>query len=527
MHDVHRPVTSICEDGSVGLVPDDASPSPDRPFAVVDIGSNSGRMIVFRLRDDEHLDVLEDARAPLRLARELRDDDALGEDAIARTLEALHDFRAIADGAGADRVIAVATSAVRDATDGHMLVEEARRIGILLEVIDGDLEARLGFLGAVHDLPVTAGLTMDVGGGSVELSRFVERKLDASWTLPLGSLRVSDRFLEHDPPSEKELSALRAHVARTLEAAGVTELRRGEDLIGIGGTVRNLAKIDLRRTDQPLPLLHGYELTERHLGDIVPELAERPMKRRGQIPGLNPDRADTVVGGALVVQGVIAHVGARRVIVSSRGLREGLALDAYGREVPPARWVRTISVATLAARFATWDGETARRRASIAVRLHESLEPSAPLSVHEMLEHAAVLVDIGRAIDYYGRFAHAAQIVVAADVAGFAHHDVAALATILRGGADDRREGPYAHLTEGALRTAVDRAAATLALADELNRRIPRGAPAPIACRWLRDGFEVTAPVPARWRPRGVAERFSEAFGRPLLVIPSGSPADA
>jgi exopolyphosphatase/guanosine-5'-triphosphate,3'-diphosphate pyrophosphatase len=492
-----------------------------RPFAVVDIGSNSGRMIVFRLREDQHLEVIEDARAPLRLARELGADGELGEAAIARTVEALHDFRAVADGAGARRIVAVATSAVRDAGDGKALVDRARAVGIPLHVIEGDLEARLGFLGAVHDLPVTGGLTMDVGGGSVELSRFADRRLERSWSLPLGSLRVSDRFLEHDPPTEKERARLAKHVAAELDAAEVPQLGEGESLVGIGGTVRNLAKIDLRRGDDPLPLLHGYELTDRRLSDIASDLAERSMKRRAQVSGLNPDRADTVVGGALVVQGIMARVGARTVLVSSRGLREGLALDAFERDVPPAPWVRTISVATLASRFATWDAGMADRRVQIAIRLFEVLDASAPLAVREMLEHAATLVDIGRAIDYYDRFEHAASIVVAADLAGFTRDGLAALATIVRRAADDGRDGPYVQLVEPGHRAAVERAAATLALAEELNRRVPRDAPAPVSCAWRRDGFEVVAPVPAGWRPRGVAARFVEAFGRPLIVVPS------
>lgn len=493
----------------------------DEPFAVVDIGSNSGRMIVFRLRDGEHLDVIEDARAPLRLARQLRTGNELGADAIERTLEALRDFRAIADGAGAHRMIAVATSAVRDASDGATLVERARVIGVPLQTIDGEAEAKLGFLGAVHDLPVTGGLTMDVGGGSVELTRFVDRRFERSWSLPLGSLRVSDHFLESDPPHDREVQKLRKHVGAALEQAGVTELGKHDDLIGIGGTARNLAKIDLRRTEYPLPLLHGYELPERRLSALVDELAKRSMKRRAQTAGLNPDRADTIVGGALVVHGVMRHVGARRLVVSSRGLREGLALDAFGGDVPPAPWVRTISVATLASRFATWDAAVAERRASLAVRLHEALEPEASVSVREMLEHAAVLLDVGRAIDYYERFEHAAMIVTAADLAGFSHAKLGMLTAILRQADDDTRLGPYGRLIEESDRAAALRAATALALADELHRRIPRDRPAPLSCNWLRDGFEVVAPVPAGWRPRAVGDRFAQVFGRALIVVPT------
>lgn len=499
----------------------DGPPRDDQPFAVVDIGSNSGRMIVFRSGRGEHLDVLEDARAPLRLARELRDGDELGADAIARTVEALRDFKAVAEAAGAERILAVATSAVREATDGDELLRRAGNLGVPLRVIDGATEARLGFLGAVHDLSVRSGVTMDVGGGSVELTSFADRRFRTSWTLPLGSLRVSDRFLESDPPAERELQKLRKHVAASLGEAGVVELAKREDLVGIGGTVRNLAKMDLRRADHPLPLLHAYELTERRLGALIDDLAERPMKRRAQMSGLNPDRADTIVGGALVVQGVMQHLGARRLIVSSRGLREGLALDDGDDEIPPPAWVRTISVATLAARFATWDAVVAERRTTLARRLHESLDPEARPSLRETLEHAATLLDVGRAIDYYDRFAHAAMIATAADLAGFTHAKLGLVVAILRQADDDARLGAYGRSVDEADLPAVERAATTLALADELHRRIPRSAPAQLACRWRGEGFEVTAPVPVGWRPRAVAERFAQVFGRPLIVSSS------
>ena len=498
------------------------NPEPDdRPFAVVDIGSNSGRMIVFRLSEGEHLDVIEDARAPLRLARALRDGDSLGQEAIERTLEALRDFRAVADGAGATRIIAVATSAVRDAADGDELVRRAAKIGMPLQVIDGTLETRLGFAGAVHDLPVESGFTMDVGGGSVELGRFVDRALQTSWSLPLGSLRVSDRFLEHDPPTDKELAALQLAVTEALDGAGVTELGKRETLVGIGGTIRNLAKIDLRRTDYPLPVLHGYELGGGRLDELVEDLSQRTQQRRKQVAGLNPDRADTIVGGAVVIQQIAHHVGASKIVVSGRGLREGLALAEAGAGVPSPRTVRTISVATLAARFATWEPRVAARRAGLAGDLLQALDLEAPIPVREMLEHAATLLDIGRAIDYYERFEHAAMIVTAADLGGFSHANLGALTAILRQADNDSRLGPFGRLVAADDRPAVLRAATALALAEELNRRIPSGSPAPISCNWLAGGFEVVAPVPAGWRPRGVAERFRRVFGRPLLVVPA------
>ena len=138
-----------------------------------------------------------------------------GPEAIERTLEALRDFRAVAEGAGADRILAVATSAVRDALDGRLLLDRARELGVPLQIIDGDTEARLGFVGAVHDLSVTSGATLDVGGGSAEISRFRDRRLTQTWSFELGSLRVSDRYLDDDPPTGSQLKKLRRSVAES------------------------------------------------------------------------------------------------------------------------------------------------------------------------------------------------------------------------------------------------------------------------------------------------------------------------
>ncbi|MEP6973685.1 MAG: Ppx/GppA phosphatase family protein [Actinomycetota bacterium] len=495
----------------------------DQPFAVLDVGSNSARMIVFRLRDGEHLDVIEDARAPLRLARELRSGDELGSDAIDRTLEALRDFRAVADGAGADRILAIATSAVRDAADGQTLLDRAREIGVPLQIIDGDTEARLGFVGAVHDLAVTSGATLDVGGGSVEISRFCSRRLERTWTFELGSLRMSDLYLHDDPPTSSQLRRLRKAVVEEIQGADIGRLKQGEDLVGIGGTVRNLAKIDMHRTEHPLHLLHGYELPAARLETILGDLAGRTMKRRAQTSGLNPDRADSVIGGSVVLLEIMAGLGVDQIVVSSRGVREGLALGGDDAAVPPSRWVRTISIATLSARFATWDARSAERRTTLAIRLHESLDPEAGNAVREMLVHASTVLDIGRAIDYYDRFEHAAMIVTAADLGGFTHETLGILSAILRQADDDIRLGSYRRLIADDDRPAVLRAATVLALADELKRRISSSVPAVISCTWHPAAFVVEGPLPSGWRPRAVAERFRQVFGRPLHVMSTRS----
>jgi exopolyphosphatase/guanosine-5'-triphosphate,3'-diphosphate pyrophosphatase len=244
------------------------------------------------------------------------------------------------------------------------------------------------------------------------------------------------------------------------------------------------------------------------------------MKRRARLRGLNPDRADTIVGGAVVVLGVMDQLGFERVLISSRGLREGLALGDPDA-VPTPREVRTISVATLASRFATWDASAASRRVSLVSQLIEVLDPEAPPLVSEMLGHAASLLDIGKAIDHYDRWEHAAMIVTAADLAGFSHRGLVALSAILRHAGEQTSLGPSARLIPSNERPALRRAAVALALAEELHRRIPAGERATLTCTQNRGRFEVQAPVPVRWRPRTISNRFRGAFGAKLAVVPA------
>ena len=178
-------------------------------IAVIDLGSNSGRVTVFRPTSLGHLEVLADARSPLRLAHDINEKGLIGEASLVRIVEAVRDFLAVARGAAATRIVSVATSAIREATNGAEVVSRIEEeAGLTIEVVDGDREAALAFHGAVTGLPVASGLLFDVGGGSMEVTRFQNRGMVRAWTLPLGSLLLSDRFVSSDPPSEEDLSTL-------------------------------------------------------------------------------------------------------------------------------------------------------------------------------------------------------------------------------------------------------------------------------------------------------------------------------
>ena len=488
--------------------------------AVIDVGSNSGRVVVYTRDEAGQLRLLAGARAPLRLVREVDDRRELGPEAAERLLEALRDFRAIARGAGARRIAAVATAAMRDAADGPALLRRVKReLGFSLEIIDGRREARYGVVGALHGLPLRDGLLFDLGGGSLQLTRFRARRPGRALSLPLGALRVSQAFLQHDPPTPAELRRLRRHVRRLLEGAGLEPLRRGQALVGTGGTLRNLAKVDRWARGYPITRVHGYELGRARLSEIVEDLAHRRQRTRDRVHGLSDDRADSIVGGALVIDTLVEACGAAAVHVSGQGVREGLAHTLLGEPLPSVEDVRAASVASLGARFDAWDRARAEQRAALATRLWSALPALGGPELREALRLAALLLDTGASVDFFERHEHAADIALATDLNGFSQREIALVAALLRQAGDAGHDiaGLRPLLHEGD-RAAVERAAVLLVLADDIQERCPPTARVRLSCRLARRSFTVSAPALLSWRPRGLGRRFERAFGRRLVV---------
>jgi exopolyphosphatase / guanosine-5'-triphosphate,3'-diphosphate pyrophosphatase len=487
--------------------------------AVIDIGSNSGRVMVFERDTSSHLRLLAGSRAPLRLVHDVDERGELGDTTMARATEALRDFQAIATGAGATRIVAVATAAMRDSTNGRLFAERVRReLGIRIQTIGALTEARHGFAGAVRGLAVSNGLLFDLGGGSMQISQFARRRLGEHISLPFGALRLSEKFLESDPPSRKQLQRLRDYVRSRLIKAHVSRLARGDRLIGTGGTLRNLAKIDRQARRYPVSWLHGYELSVDRLGEVVDQLASTREKRRDDVPGLSAERADSIVGGAVAIQTLAEHVRATHILVSGQGVREGIALGLLKIPIGSPETVKEASLSSLVLRFDGWRPEASSRRRSVAASLHRTLEPRAPANVAKAIDHAARVLDIGRSLDVVNRHEHVADILLSTELNGFAHHEVALASAIVRRAGDRHAEVMRLALADDSVDAGLlDRAAVILALADEIEARCPHGRPINVRCRIDRK-VTLTVPLLPSWRAKDIDKRFERAFGRPLIV---------
>jgi exopolyphosphatase/guanosine-5'-triphosphate,3'-diphosphate pyrophosphatase len=333
-------------------------------LAVIDIGSNTANVAVYASAGPGHLDRVFDASEPLRLMRRLGADGRLPDAAVERLLETLREFRDMAFRNGATQVIALATSAVRDARNADVVARvAAQEVGVPLRVVDGPEEGRLAGLATLRLLPVRDGLMFDLGGGSVQLVELRDGVVARAASLLLGALRLTDRFAVDAPMTADAVLALRDHV--DAELATLPWLRDTPGpLVGVGGTVRALAKVERRRGGSRISHGHGQLLA----GDAVTrtwEIVSRSdATRRREIPGLAAHRNDTIMAGALVVDRILAARGAEHVRINSYGVREGAALDAWR---PEGGWSDDPLRAELAGRFPGDEGPRGWDRAYAAL----------------------------------------------------------------------------------------------------------------------------------------------------------------
>ena len=299
--------------------------------AVVDIGTNSTRLLVAEVQDGRVSAELERESTVTRLGQGVDRAGRLSEEAMERVYQTLERYDALIERHRAGSRVAVLTSAVRDAANGREFADAVReRFHLAPHVLAGEDEARLTFLGATSERDAddtTPTLVIDIGGGSTEL--VIGRGHEAGFhvSTQAGVVRQSERHIEHDPPSREELDALAADVRRTVEEA-VPEARRAQARRGIAvaGTATSLAAIAQRLEPFDPTRTHGYQLSREEAGEILDRLARVGLEERKRTPGLHPDRAGTILAGAVILREVMALFGLSEVEVSEHDILRGAAL---------------------------------------------------------------------------------------------------------------------------------------------------------------------------------------------------------
>ncbi len=299
--------------------------------AVVDIGTNSTRLLIADVAGGQLLSERDRATEITRLGEGVDGAGRLSPAAIARVRATCARYRDHIDRLRADRVVAVLTSAVRDAVNGAELRDELRRrFGFDAQTISGEREAHLTYRGATSrrrsKRPV---LVLDIGGGSTELVVGSGDEVEFHVSTQIGSVRFTERYLAHDPPSSEALATCRAAVREGLETAVPASVRsRPAEGIAVAGTPTSFAAIDLSLEPYDRNLVHGHLLTREACERILGQLAALPLAARRELRGLHPGRAPTIVAGGMILAETISLFGFDRIEVSESDLLEGAALEA-------------------------------------------------------------------------------------------------------------------------------------------------------------------------------------------------------
>ena len=290
-------------------------------LAAIDVGTNS---VLLTIVDGELRPLLERATIT-RLGRGVDATRRLSPEAIERTLACLE--RYAAECAGVDELLAVGTSALRDAAGADQFLARAEQaLGVPLRVISGGEEASLTYDGALSGVAAQGRvLVFDVGGGSTEV--IVER---SGTSLDIGSVRLFERHAPEDPPAPTDLEALRTEIRQALET--LPPLGRIDTVVGVAGTVTTLKAIELRLDPYDVTRVHGSRLTRGVVRQLITQLAALPIAQRSELPGLEAGRADVILVGALIVDEMLDFTGKSELLVSDRGVRWGL-LQRRAREL--------------------------------------------------------------------------------------------------------------------------------------------------------------------------------------------------
>ncbi|MDT8441919.1 MAG: Ppx/GppA phosphatase family protein [Desulfuromonadales bacterium] len=450
-------------------------------LAAIDIGTNSIRCIVVEAEAQNGFRVLDDEKATVRLGEGLATSGRISAEAIERARQALRRMVRIADGLGVEHVEAVATSAVRKATNGAEFIATMRaETGLDIAVIDGRREAELATLSALHhfDMNNSRYVLIDIGGGSIEVVSAIGAHVEEIDSLELGAVFLTETFLNREPIPKDDMRRLRKHLRQELRRILGEPEFAPQCLIGSGGTVTNIASMVMARRGEQYDRLQAYDVLHSEVVHLLAMLERTSLRERRAIDGLSTERADIIVAGVTAIDALLRHYGANHLRVNAGGIREGLiiqSLKKYGLwtlETDRRDWLAAVTAFARACQADELHAEQVRR---LAVAIFEAVPPATDLDqrARMMLEAAALLHDVGYFIGYSKHHKHSCHLIRHADLYDFSPREteiIANLARYHRKSLPKSRHENFARLGSDDQKL-VRKLAGILRLADGLDRR--------------------------------------------------------
>lgn len=399
-------------------------------IAMIDIGSNSARLVINRIKDDKYYNMVYSQKETLRLSQKLDEEGNLTHEGINATITTLNNFSHMCKVFKVQHTLAVCTAAIRNANNRDAALKEIQeRTNLPIRVISGEEEAKYTFLGAINSLDLEDGLFFDLGGGSTEIVLVKDRTIVFSTSLPIGAVNLTDRFESKEKNSDPDICAKKMfdYVNKLLQDfPWINSLEL--PLIGIGGTARTLAKIIQRRKNYTYYKLHNYQFTAEDFNQFYQDLKKIPRGQRAKVPGLNSDRSDIILAGVSIIAALFNASASPQFITSGYGVRDGLFYEYYFNSInSPYQILPNVLQHSLlmAQELCHNDLEHIERVNNFALKIYDSLYSlhKLPKQYKKILNIAAQLHDIGLSINFFNHEQHSAYLIESMQLFGLTHFE--------------------------------------------------------------------------------------------------------
>jgi len=412
-------------------------------IAAIDVGTNSFHLIISSVNNREMMKVHASEKEVVRLGSSMKDMKLIKQDALQRGLDAMIKFNELAKTCNAT-VRAVATSAVREAKNRQEFVDAVYdKTGINIQVVSGAEEGRLIYIGATHALPIMnqRALIIDIGGGSTETIIGFENKVEFVSSAKLGAIRMTRRFFDKSEVTIDDINDCRQFIRGEWSPILKKIIETGfETVAGTSGTIQNLAAMTLIRINGSAPdFLNAVSISRKDILDTINTIAsKKTTEERLLIPGMDPKRADIILGGALILEQAIIGLNIQKIVISTFALREGIIFDSYEQDQQNKSQkhlgsLRNESVLSVAREYNV-NLDHAEHIRKIALNMFDELQPLHKLGYleREYLEAASILHDVGYMISYERHHKHSYYIITHCNMPGFTNDEREIIAHIAR-----------------------------------------------------------------------------------------------
>lgn len=502
----------------------------ERTLAAIDVGTNSVHMVIVRV--DPKLPaftIIDREKETVRLGDREPKTGNLKPEPMARAMAAFRRFQEIAKSLNVDQVVAVATSAVREAPNGRQFLQQVEQeLGLKINLISGQEEARRIYLGVLSGMELNnqPHIAIDIGGGSTELILGDGREPRSLSSTKVGAVRLTGEFITTDPISHSEFQYLQAYIRGRLERPVedlLAHLKADEQprLVGTSGTIETLAIVDARAQlgSEPTPLT-GYQLSLKNLREIVHRLRKLSYEERANIPGMSEKRSEIILAGALILQEAMDLLGVDSLTVCERSLREGIIVDwmlAHGLISDKLRYqseVRTRSVIKTAQKYQV-NLESSQRIANFALSLFDQTQGQLhdwEAQERELLWAASILHNSGLYVSHSSHHKHSYYLIRHGELLGYTDTEVELIANLARyhrKSSPKKKHENFANLGDKKHRQMVEQLSALLRLAVALDRRQIETVES-VSCQYLPEKHEFHLKLhPAQYGDRCTLELWS------------------